>query len=63
MRSERKRSTKGRRDFLKLAGVGAVAAGMSAVGGKAEAGTAGEARGSGYRVTEHVRKVYELARF
>ena len=57
----------GRRRFLKTAGLGvATAAGSAAIAG---AGT-GEAvaaepkpRGSGYRETEHIRRIYALARF
>lgn len=60
-------SGQGRRGFLKLASLGAVASSVTAVAG---AGTAAAAEalpsgttGSGYRETPHVRKVYELARF
>lgn len=55
-----------RRDFLKVATTGAVAAGAAAVaGGSAQAATAADQgpKGPGYRETEHVKKYYETARF
>jgi hypothetical protein len=54
-----------RRDFLKLAGIGAVAGGAAALGAtkKAEAASADTPAGRGYRETEHVRKFYRSARF
>jgi hypothetical protein len=54
-----------RRDFLKLAGLGAVTASAGAVAGAAPADAAAKPAppDRGYRETEHVRKVYELARF
>lgn len=51
-----------RRDFLKLAGLGALASGATVVAGGAEAAEAAP-EGSGYRETDHVKKVYETARF
>jgi nitrous oxide reductase len=73
MRKDQQEQTKprgGRRDFLRLAGLGGVAAGAAALAGgapeaaAAEAGAAGPRRGgTGYRETEHVRRYYELARF
>ncbi len=57
----------GRRDFLKLALLGAASgAGLAATGaGAKEAEAAGAKRegSAGYRETAHVRKYYELARF
>ncbi len=54
----------GRRDFLKMAGLGTLA------GGAARATAKGEAEavetpvdGAGYRETDHVRTYYKLARF
>ena len=58
----------GRRDFLKLASLGAAAgaAGVAAAG-DAPAAAASEVAPPtgrrGYRETPHVKKVYELARF
>ena len=55
----------GRRDFLKLAGLGTLA-GAAAVGSaprKAQAAKTKTASGSGYSETEHVKKAYELSRF
>jgi anaerobic selenocysteine-containing dehydrogenase len=54
-----------RRDFLKLAGVGAVAGGAAVLGGpkKADAAAAEAPSGRGYRETEHVKKFYRSARF
>jgi hypothetical protein len=55
----------GRRDFLKLASVGAAAGTVAAaIGGTREAEAAApEARTEGYRETAHVKRFYELARF
>lgn len=60
----------GRRAFLRLAGVGASAAGsVAAVAGARPAQAAAvveaapEAPAPGYRETEHVKKAYEVARF
>jgi hypothetical protein len=68
MRKEQEARERGRREFLRLAGLGAgAAAGIvaSAVAGReAEAAEpAGEAQGRGYRETPHVKRYYELARF
>ena len=53
-----------RRDFLKLAGVGTLAAGAAAVAGKpAQADSAEQAGTDGYRETRHVKTYYDLARF
>ena len=61
-----KKETRSRREFLKTVGVGAGAAGAAAVTGTAplpaEAATPAE-NSAGYRETEHVKRVYELARF
>ena len=66
MKKDQNSSIEARRSFLKLASVGAVASGVAAVAGseKAEASETGaETASRGYRATEHVRKVYDLARF
>ena len=53
-----------RRGFLKLASVGTLASGAAAVSGvSAQATEEIEAQGSGYRESDHVKKVYELSRF
>ena len=53
-----------RREFLKLAGVGAVAGGAAALGANKKAkADAAEVTSSGYRETDHVRKFYRTARF
>lgn len=55
-----------RRSFLRGAGIGAGAAGMAALvtSKTAEAAPADTGnKASGYRETEHVRRVYDLARF
>jgi hypothetical protein len=66
MEREQQAKPAGRRNFLKLASVGAVAGTVAAAAGgrqhEAEAAEP-EARGKGYRETDHVRKFYELARF
>jgi hypothetical protein len=62
--SERKQDTgRGRREVLRLAGLGAVggAAGLVTPARKAEAAAAPTT--GGYRVTEHVETYYRLARF
>ncbi|MBU2532952.1 MAG: formate dehydrogenase [Alphaproteobacteria bacterium] len=54
-----------RRSFLKIAGLGAVGAAATAastVAVTAEAAPPSDKKG-GYRETEHVKRVYELARF
>ncbi|MGH6944977.1 MAG: twin-arginine translocation signal domain-containing protein [Geminicoccaceae bacterium] len=56
----------GRRDFLKLASVGAVAGTVAAATGASERQAEAaepEAPGKGYRETAHVKRFYELARF
>lgn len=58
------RSVTDRRDFLKLASLGAVVTGATVVaGGAAQADTTEEQTGSGYRETAHVKTYYDLARF
>ena len=54
-----------RRDFLKVAGVGALAGGAAALGAtkKVEAATAEVPASRGYHETDHVRKFYRTARF
>ncbi len=53
-----------RRNFLKLAGVGTLAAGATAVAGEAaQAADADLEAGDGYRETKHVKTYYALARF
>ena len=66
MRTKKDKVSKSeRRDFLKLAGIGAVAGGAAALGRaeNAEAAAPDAASGSGYRETEHVKKFYRSARF
>ena len=55
----------GRRDFLRFASVGAVAGTVAAATGATvrDAAAATEEPTKGYRETDHVKKVYELARF
>jgi hypothetical protein len=55
----------GRRNFLKLASLGAVAGTVAAATGGEREADAAEPRpaAKGYRETTHVKKVYELARF
>ena len=57
------RDTADRRDFLKLAGLGSLAGGATLVTGTAEAAAPSSEAGNGYRETDHVKKVYEAARF
>lgn len=65
---KRKKQTQGvgRRDLLRLAGLGgAVGAAAVVVGSrrKAEAAVEDVRKDSGYRETEHVRTYYDLAKF
>jgi hypothetical protein len=63
--TERK-ETRSRREFLKTVGVGAGAAGAAVVTASVEAPAEAKALpdgGAGYRETEHVKRVYQLARF
>ena len=55
----------GRREFLKLAGIGAATGGAALALGQesAEAKDASSETSAGYRETEHVKTYYELARF
>ena len=56
----------GRRQFIKLASLGAVAGAVAAVAGDGRSEAKAlepEPQAQGYRETAHVRKVYELARF
>ncbi len=62
MTEKKTKDTADRRDFLKLAGLGALASGATVVAGAAEASEA-VPDSSGYRETDHVKKVYETARF
>jgi FtsP/CotA-like multicopper oxidase with cupredoxin domain len=54
-----------RRDFLKIAGLSAVAgvAVASAGSRRVEASPSLKTGGAGYQETEHVKKAYELSRF
>jgi hypothetical protein len=65
MKPEQAAKPAGRRDFLRLASVGAVAGTVAAATGAAsrEAEAAAEVQTEGYRETAHVKKFYELARF
>ncbi len=59
--------SRARRDFLKKAGLGAGAAGVAAVAltstKAAKAAVEKGGRSAGYRVTDHVKTYYDLARF
>ena len=65
MTSKRDEEAKtGRREFLKLAGLGSTAASAALVLGKpAEAAPAAPSADGGYRETTHIRTYYDLARF
>ncbi|MEP0233361.1 MULTISPECIES: twin-arginine translocation signal domain-containing protein [Roseibium] len=63
MTDKKTKDTADRRNFLKLAGLGTLASGASVVTGGAEVVAADADAGSGYRETDHVKKVYETARF
>ncbi|MTI42366.1 twin-arginine translocation signal domain-containing protein [Roseibium hamelinense] len=63
MAEDKTKDTAGRRDFLKLAGLGTLASGATLVAGSAQAADVADPSGNGYRETDHVKKVYETARF
>ncbi len=64
MRDDKPNAKESRRDFLKLAGVGTLAAGAAAVAGEPVPAAEVEADGGeGYRETKHVKTYYALARF
>lgn len=59
-----KEGTTDRRNFLKLASVGTLVGGAAAVtGASAQASEETSVASSGYRESDHVKKVYELSRF
>lgn len=57
------KTDEGRRNFLKLAAVGAPAAAATTVATTEEAEAATEAQGEGLRKTAHVKAYLESARF
>lgn len=63
--TEQDSSRMGRRAFLKTASLGVAASAGAAVIGDGEAAAAAppDKKTGGYRETEHVRRVYALARF
>jgi hypothetical protein len=66
--SRTEKTTLARRDFFRMASLGAGAVGVAAVAVKTTGASAAEPpddrlRKTGYRETEHVRKFYDLARF
>ena len=64
MRDDTSKPRESRRNFLKLASVGTLAAGAAAVAGEpAEAADAESDATDGYRETKHVKTYYALARF
>lgn len=63
MTDKKAQDTRGRRDFLKLAGLGTLASGATLVAGSAKASEVTADGSAGYRETDHVKKVYETARF
>jgi hypothetical protein len=64
MSEQRQDKGHGRRDVLKLASLGSVAAAAVTIAGKGEAKAAEEpGRANGYRETDHVKRYYATARF
>lgn len=64
MSEDKSKARETRRGFLKMAGVGTLAAGAAVVAAEpAQADTAEEAGAEGYRETKHVKTYYDLARF
>lgn len=64
MKKDREAATAKRRDFLKLASIGAASGAAAAVVGSPEAEAKVESEtAAGYRETAHVKQAYDLARF
>jgi hypothetical protein len=64
MTKDREAKTAKRRDFLKLASIGAASGAAAAVVGAPDAEARVESEtAAGYRETPHVKQVYDLARF
>ena len=65
MKQDRECHQPARRNFLKMASVGAAAGTAGAVIGakSADAVTVSDQSSGGYQETRHIRKVYETARF
>jgi len=67
MGEKKSNSRSNRRDFLRLAGLGATAGAVAVATGthaeQAEAAEAADGTGAGYRETTHVRQYYKLAAF
>lgn len=65
MKAKCDRANADRRNFLKLAGVGAVTGGVALVGGKSvvEASTTADETGRLYKESDHIKTYYNLARF
>lgn len=65
MSHDKDRATTDRRSFLKLAGVTTVTGGaaLAASGDSVAAEAPKSPTAAGYRETDHVRKVYDTARF
>jgi hypothetical protein len=64
MTKDQEATTTKRRDFLKLASVGAVAGAATAAVGTSPADARVESEtAAGYRETAHIKKVYDLSRF
>lgn len=65
MKHQKQKKDVGRRDVLRLAGLGGVAgaAAIATKGRKVEAAAAPSRTKAGYRETDHVRTYYELAKF
>ncbi len=62
--AKKQNNAEGRREFLKLAGLGTVLGGAAlATSGTASATEAVDEAASGYRETAHVKTYYDLARF
>lgn len=62
--ARKEKEVSNRRNFLKLASIGTLAGGVAAVSGtSAKASEETKNHGSGYRESDHVKKVYELSRF
>lgn len=61
--ARKEETTTDRRSFLKLASVGTLAGGAAVVTGGTAQAAEPEQTGSGYRESEHVKRVYELSRF
>lgn len=62
--ARKEKEVEDRRNFLKMASIGTLAGAAASLSGQsAQASEEAEIQESGYRESDHVKKVYELSRF